>query len=72
MASQRQQGGDKVSEPLELGTVVNPYGKIVAVAWITGERYYFLIAKNKSVAMMPACSLEPSASAQGEQPEKKA
>ena len=34
------------------------WGRIAAIAWISGERYYFMIDKNGSVAMMPALVVE--------------
>lgn len=44
--------------PLDLGTVVEPYGKLAAVALITGERVYFFVDKHGTVSMMPATSID--------------
>ena len=41
-----------------LGTVVQPYGKIGAVLFLSGERYYHLIDEHGNVAMMPAQMIE--------------
>lgn len=43
---------------LAIGTVVKPYGKIAAVGILSGERYYWLIDKQKTVSMMPADEIE--------------
>jgi len=43
---------------LKLGTVVKPYGKVSAVGFISGERYYWFVDKYGSVAMMPASAVE--------------
>lgn len=43
--------------PLPLGKVVKPYGKIGAILWTGGERYY-LLHKGRSVAMIPATVIE--------------
>jgi hypothetical protein len=48
-------------EPLPLGTVVKPWGKIGAILLTAGERYY-LLHKGKDVAMMPAGEVERVAS----------
>jgi hypothetical protein len=42
---------------LQLGTVVKPYGKVIAIAFIGGERYYFM-RDGSSIAMMPADFIE--------------
>lgn len=34
-------------------------GKVAAVMWTGGERYYFLIGRKGSVSMIPAGALEP-------------
>jgi hypothetical protein len=44
--------------PLQLGTVVKPWGKIYAVGSLGGERYYWLIDKHDTVSMMPAMAIE--------------
>jgi hypothetical protein len=49
-----------VSNPLPLGTVVPPYGRIGATGVLDGERYYWF-AKGTDVAMMPASVIEPLA-----------
>jgi hypothetical protein len=41
---------------LPIGTKT-PWGKIVAVALLSGERYYFMV-KGSDVAMMPADAVE--------------
>ena len=43
---------------LDIGQVVKPYGRVVAIMLTGGERYYFFIDKHKTVSMMPACSIE--------------
>lgn len=47
-----------MSEPIPIGTVVNPYGQITAVMLTGGERYYFLL-KGGGVSLMPASVIEP-------------
>jgi len=42
---------------LPLGTVVKPYGKLGMIAWL-GERYYFFVGEDNSVAMVPACEID--------------
>lgn len=59
--------------PLALGTVVKPWGRIVAVAngGMFGERYYFLRDTNprsRSIAMMPADVVEPAGRTNGGTP----
>ncbi len=34
------------------------FGKIKAIANLSGERYYFMIDKYGTVSMMPACVIE--------------
>lgn len=46
--------------PMPLGTYVHPYGKVGAVAFLGGERYYFL-SEGNGVSMIPAFMLEPMA-----------
>jgi hypothetical protein len=53
------------SEPLPLGTVVKPYGKIGAVMFTGGERYYMLTSKDGDVAMMPWFVIEPEQASEG-------
>lgn len=36
-----------------------PYGKVVAVGLIGGERYYWMIGRGQGVSMMPADVIEP-------------
>lgn len=38
--------------PLSIGTVVKPYGKIGAVMFTGGERYY-MMSDGRDVALMP-------------------
>ena len=44
--------------PLNLGTFVKPYGKIAAISFRDGERYYILVDKRGGVALMPADVIE--------------
>lgn len=44
--------------PLQLGTKTR-WGKIAAVGFIGGERYYWMIDRYGTVAMMPADAVEP-------------
>ena len=46
-----------VVSPLPLGTET-PFGKVQAVGITGGERYYWLIAQDGSVSMMPAFIIE--------------
>ena len=41
-----------------LGETVKPYGRIVAVGCLKGERYYWLVDQHKTVSMMPAVIVE--------------
>lgn len=43
---------------LELGMVIEPFGTISAVAYISCERYYFLLNRYGIVSMMPADVVE--------------
>ena len=36
------------------------WGKVAAIRFADGERYYFLVDKHGMVSMMPACVVEPS------------
>lgn len=45
---------------LRLGDVVDPYGKLVQIGWV-GERYYWFIDDEGTVAMMPADSIDQPA-----------
>lgn len=45
--------------PLRLGTETQ-WGAIGAVGLTGGERYYWMVDKHGSVAMMPACVVEPT------------
>lgn len=49
---------DSKMKPLKIGAVVKPYGKIAAIGWLQGERYYWLIDKYGTVSMMPAFVVE--------------
>lgn len=44
--------------PLSLGTVVKPYGKVGAVMFTGGERYYMLTDKHGTVSLMPWFTIE--------------
>jgi hypothetical protein len=63
-----------VKPPLALGTVVKPWGRIVAVAngGALGERYYFLRDTNPRyrciVSMVPADVVEPAGRTNGGTP----
>ena len=48
---------------IQLFTVIKPYGYVAAVGFI-GERYYWLLAKDGTVSMLPASFLEPFYAAQ--------
>ena len=43
---------------LTLGTVIEPWGKLVAVGFV-GERYYWFISKYGVITMLPASVVEP-------------
>ena len=43
-------------KPLRIGTKTK-WGIIKAVGYV-GERYYWIVDKDKNVAMMPACVIE--------------
>lgn len=45
-------------ELVPIGTIIKPYGKVSAVGCLQGERYYWFVASDKSIAMMPACMIE--------------
>lgn len=49
------------SPPIPLGTIVKPWGKVAAVSFRDGERYYMLVNKQKDVALMPASTVEAAA-----------
>jgi len=42
---------------VKIGTEVKPYGKVAGILFI-GERYYFLVDKNKVVSLMSASVIE--------------
>ena len=44
--------------PLELGRIVRPYGKLIAVALISQERYYFFVDRHRTVSFFPATMFE--------------
>lgn len=48
-----------------LGTFVHPLGKIGAVGFIGGERYYWTVGHDGAVGMMPAHTVERLATRQG-------
>ncbi len=43
---------------LSLGDTAKPYGKVVAVGMIEGERYYWFVDKHGTVSMIPAVAVE--------------
>jgi hypothetical protein len=45
---------------IPLGTTIPHYGVIGMVAWLQGERYYGIVDKFGSVALMPAVLIEES------------
>ncbi len=46
---------------LSIGTKVRPWGKISAIALLSGERYYFLLDRYEGVSMMDAATVEAMA-----------
>lgn len=46
----------KIIKPLKIGTKTK-WGVIKMVGYV-GERYYWMVAKDKSISMMPASVLE--------------
>lgn len=44
----------------QIGKKIKPFGKVVAIAsgGSYGERYYFLMKKDKSISMIPAKVIE--------------
>jgi hypothetical protein len=43
---------------LNIDDKIEPYGRIKAIGFIGGERYYWLIDKSATVSMLPASFLE--------------
>lgn len=43
---------------INLGTIIEPWGKVAAVGITGGERYYWLINKHGTVSMIPATDIE--------------
>lgn len=43
---------------IPMGEVIKPYGKVVAILLLTGERYYHLVDDDGNVSMMPQDVLE--------------
>lgn len=43
---------------IEIGEIVEDYGKCAAVGWLSGERYYWFVHDDQSVSMIPACEAE--------------
>ena len=41
-----------------IGARLSPYGKIVAIGSLSGERYYWFIDEHGAVAMLPAAVVE--------------
>lgn len=65
------------SSPLIPGTTVKPYGRIEAVSFRDGERYYMLLDGPRNVSLMPAGMIEdmwreqnPGASTPSETPKE--
>lgn len=58
-----------MTEPLPLGTVVNPWGPIRAVGVTDGERYYWFSKGRGDVSMMPARLVEPMYADQSRKPD---
>ena len=48
-----KQPDGRLVTPLDLGKWIKPWGKIAAIAFISGERYYFMRGKRGEIAMMP-------------------
>ena len=46
-----------MSSLVAIGTVIKPWGKVIAVGLTGGERYYWL-DDNGVISMMPACEIE--------------
>ena len=44
---------------LNIGDNVAHYGKVAAILWIGGERYYMLTSRKGVVSLMPASAVEP-------------
>jgi hypothetical protein len=42
----------------KLGTRLKPYGKLVAIALLSGERYYFFVDSKGDSSMIPAIAIE--------------
>ncbi len=51
---------------LKLGKTYKPYGKLAAIRYADGERYYFFVDKHGSFAMMPALMFDPPGGTQAE------
>lgn len=47
--------------PIPLGTFVMPFGKVEAITYTGGERYYMMIGHDGATALMPASVIEPAA-----------
>jgi hypothetical protein len=45
-------------DPIKLGSTVKPYGTVVGVGMISGERYYWFTDHRGVVSMMPAIVVE--------------
>lgn len=52
--------GRDMSQPPSIGDIVEPWGKVEAIQWDYGERYYFLVNENGDVAYLPASVVEPA------------
>lgn len=43
---------------IEIGANVEPWGKVAAIGFLQGERYYWFIGKDEVVSMIPASAAE--------------
>lgn len=43
---------------IEIGANVEPWGKVAAIGFLQGERYYWFIGKDDVVSMIPASTAE--------------
>lgn len=48
-----------MTKALSLGTQTQ-WGNVAMIGVLSGERYYWMVDKHGSVAMMPASTVEPS------------
>jgi hypothetical protein len=55
-------GHYETTKPIPLGARVdynNLGGKVAAIIFLNGERYYMLVDSDGSVSLLPACAVEP-------------